>query len=540
MAFKRHLTLHNSIIFITGGVVLSLELLSSRILNPYFGVSLYIWTGILSITLIALSIGYHRGGVISDVNDGEGAPVRAELEYRFLLLPAESSIALAIVCALYPWVFYDLARINLVFGAFVASAFLLLVPLVSLSSMNPILIAMSSSSKGDGGAGRSAGRVFFISTIGSVAGVLVTAFLFIPNMTNYSSVLSLGVLLSLMSLAVGFKSDALTAGKRKKVVAVSATGLVLCGVLLAFSSTYLKKSEAVAFGERSWKIEKEYASVFGNIKVVKIDGKETVYYQGGHRQSHIDERGRSVVAYTYGMEALVTGARPKPRSALVLGLAGGVIPMALAREGLQVEVVEIIPEALDVAREFFRFDDKSVKVYLADARTFVKECSKGYDAVLVDLFHGDTVPEYVVTSEFYRDIKGCLEPGGLVVLNTVVPHGRFMGEYYHILRTLKSVYGTVEIFFDEKELSDDRPFTVYVVAKDGKTDLDVTLEDVPEPLRESLTAQLKSPQPLDKAMLDKAAVLTDEHNFYPFLNAGVHLAYHKAVLIAKPRFFLVN
>ena len=51
--------------FFTGAVVLSLELLASRILTPFFGVSLYIWTSILSVTLIFLAIGYQFGGWIT-------------------------------------------------------------------------------------------------------------------------------------------------------------------------------------------------------------------------------------------------------------------------------------------------------------------------------------------------------------------------------------------------------------------------------------------------------------------------------------------
>ena len=54
-----------AIIFLTGAATLALELLASRVMTPYFGVSLYIWTGILSITLIALALGYWLGGVLA-------------------------------------------------------------------------------------------------------------------------------------------------------------------------------------------------------------------------------------------------------------------------------------------------------------------------------------------------------------------------------------------------------------------------------------------------------------------------------------------
>ena len=55
-----------TIIFISGAAILALELLASRIMTPYFGVSLYIWTGILSITLVALSVGYWTGGKLAN------------------------------------------------------------------------------------------------------------------------------------------------------------------------------------------------------------------------------------------------------------------------------------------------------------------------------------------------------------------------------------------------------------------------------------------------------------------------------------------
>ena len=60
---------YEALIFITGAITLSLEVLASRIMTPYFGVSLYIWAGILSITLIFLALGYQLGGQISRRRD---------------------------------------------------------------------------------------------------------------------------------------------------------------------------------------------------------------------------------------------------------------------------------------------------------------------------------------------------------------------------------------------------------------------------------------------------------------------------------------
>ena len=54
------------VVFICGGAVLAIEILGTRIIGPYYGVSIYLWSALISITLIALSVGYMIGGRIAD------------------------------------------------------------------------------------------------------------------------------------------------------------------------------------------------------------------------------------------------------------------------------------------------------------------------------------------------------------------------------------------------------------------------------------------------------------------------------------------
>src|ERR1700704_3557194 len=91
-----------AILFISGGAVLALELLSSRIMTPYFGVSLYIWTGILSITLVALALGYWTGGRLA-------ARAAARLTQLYALMPAVAAIAIVGACLAYPFIYAPLA-----------------------------------------------------------------------------------------------------------------------------------------------------------------------------------------------------------------------------------------------------------------------------------------------------------------------------------------------------------------------------------------------------------------------------------------------
>ena len=176
-----------SLIFFTGAIILSLEVISSRILTPFFGVSLYIWTSILSITLIFLAIGYQFGGWIC-------TKFKREFQHSiFLMMPVLSAFFILVSSLIYPILLPRVSGIDLLTGSFIGSFILLAFPLVLLSSLNPILIALirTTSNKNDSGAG----FVFFISTFGSVIGVIFTALIIVPNLTNFSALLINGIFL---------------------------------------------------------------------------------------------------------------------------------------------------------------------------------------------------------------------------------------------------------------------------------------------------------------------------------------------------------
>src|SRR3990172_4914213 len=106
-----------AIIFITGAAILALELLASRIMTPYFGVSLYIWTGILSITLVSLALGYWAGGRFAGAAR-TGAVER--LIGLYALLPALAALSIVAACLVYPYAFLPLAGWSLILGSFAA------------------------------------------------------------------------------------------------------------------------------------------------------------------------------------------------------------------------------------------------------------------------------------------------------------------------------------------------------------------------------------------------------------------------------------
>jgi spermidine synthase len=116
--------------------------------------------------------------------------------------------------------------------------------------------------------------------------------------------------------------------------------------------------------------------------------------------------------------------KPDPRSVLIIGLGGGTLPRAL-REVVPeatIDVVEIDPAVVKVARRFFDLGDSSaVNVIEADGRVQVKNAlrqQKRYDMIMLDAFDHEYIPEHLLTREFLQEVKALLAPGGVLAANT--------------------------------------------------------------------------------------------------------------------------
>ena len=142
-------------------------------------------------------------------------------------MPALSGCGLVVAALVYPRLFYVLGESNLVIGAFLGSTVLLLVPLVCMSAMNPLLIAIRPPSSDALRDDARAGRVLFISTLGSVAGVNLTAFVLVRFFLNFTSVLLLSLAASLLSLTLALFECQLP--PRRRYAAIALAGAVRAG-----------------------------------------------------------------------------------------------------------------------------------------------------------------------------------------------------------------------------------------------------------------------------------------------------------------------
>lgn len=133
--------------------------------------------------------------------------------------------------------------------------------------------------------------------------------------------------------------------------------------------------------------------------------------------------GRIVMNYPQMMLGALF-VKPEPKSVLIVGLGGGTIPRALREvvPGARIDVVEIDPAVVKVARRYFDLgDSRSVNVIEADGRVQVKRAlreERRYDLIMLDAFDHEYIPEHLLTQEFLKEVKALLAPGGVLAANT--------------------------------------------------------------------------------------------------------------------------
>jgi predicted membrane-bound spermidine synthase len=519
----------DGLIFVTGAAALALEVLASRILIPYFGVSLYIWSGILSITLAFLAAGYILGGRATRRLDAAG------LEARCLAAPVLAAAAIAGAAAVYPAVFPALTQgIDLIAGSYVGATLLLALPLVALSAMNPLLVALARARGGANGGDAGAGRVFFISTVGSVAGVLLTAFLLIPTLTNYAAFLASGLALVISSANL---AGATLASRKRLAIGSGAVAAVLV-LLLGFKDAYLSwlsplPSEGVAFS-----IRHEYGSMFGNIKVVDVrrggaaEDDQKLFLQDGLLQNRTSADNRSLSTYTYILESLALAYAPGAKDAVVLGLGAGIVPRELKTDGLAVSVVEINSDALAAARDNFAFDPGSVTFHLEDARTYVRGCRAGYDVAVVDLFQGDNTPDYLMTREFFADLRQCLRPNGVLVMNAFFDESDD-GPNQRLLATVKTAFPRVFRYgFPQGN--------AFIVGAAADKVGDPFGRRVPASMTQQVTGLLGTGREVRPEYYVGFEPVSDDHNLFGVLFANAQMRLRRALAGQLPPRLLVN
>ena len=416
-----------AVVFVTGAAVICVEILGTRVIGPVFGVSLFIWSALLSVTLGALAVGYYAGGVLADRSPTPRlvGVVVAAAGAMLCLAPLLSRAVLAVAQGLGPRV-----------GPLASAAVLFGPALLALGMVGPIAVRLATRDLRSTGHG--VGGVYAISTAGSLVGTFVSAFALVPAFETEQILLGAGAVLLLVggaSLARHWRKEA------------------LLFVLFPLTMRGLIPSRHLPSGLR---VLAHSQSLYGLVEVIQDDDRRVRFLRSDHSVigAQFIADGSSAFAFTHLMES-VRLLRPNAASMLQIGLGTGALASALRGWPAVTDVVEIDPAVVQFAGDHFGFRATG-SVYEEDARTFLGRDEPRYDIIVHDTFTGGTTPEHLLSKEVFGRVRARLRPDGVLVLNFAgFTQGTQARATWAVAQTLRAAFAEVRAFADGP--LDERP-----------------------------------------------------------------------------------
>lgn len=431
-----------------------LELTGSRVLAPYLGTSIVVWTSLIGVVLGALSLGYWWGGRLADRRP------EPRLLSRLILLAAVGTLAMAgtkgflltFLMNRTAWGLPDLSGLGLALpmaGTTLAATLVLFGPAsVLLGMVSPFAVRLRMESAAS--SGRTAGNLYALSTLGSITGTFAAGFWLTATLGTTNIILCMAVVLVAASACV-YRGDGLA--KLAALVLVGATAVTLYAWNVQYRHIGL------------FDLDTDYQRVLVFNSQDAASGRQmrvlTTGPEGMQSAMFIDNHQDLAVPYTR-FYRLAAHFRPGAGRMLMLGGGGYSFPKyVLSHPGEfggqpRMDVVEIDPGVTAIARGYFDWQgDPDVRVFHEDARRFLIQVqakapagADAYQVALVDVFTSHySVPFHLATRETVQSLANLLDPEGVVLVNCISaaegPRNTF---YRALLATYRSVFPRVESF----------------------------------------------------------------------------------------------
>ena len=392
-----------TVAFLVGGATLSTEISASRLLAPYFGASTFVWANIIGLTLAYLALGYWLGGRLADRRPEARVLGTVLLVAAAALVVTPFAARPALRWAVHG---FDALSVGSVVGSFFAAIALFAVPVTALGAAAPFLVRLALGSVDE--AGKVAGRLYALSTAGSLLGTFLSALVTIPWI-----------------------------GTQRTIIATAAFVAVAAALLLPRPWLAAPVACAAVFaipppGIKSAIYQTESAYQYIRVVPDGSGGRELELNEGVVNQS-VWRPDTVLTGRYWDLFLMLPPLLPRPpRDMLVIGNAGGTMARAYGRYYPQVSIdgVELDPKLNWVARRYFGAgDNPRLRLIAADGRPYLERTRKLYDLIVVDAYRQPYVPFYLATTEFFRLVREHLRAGGAVALNVAAtPHDKRLSD----------------------------------------------------------------------------------------------------------------
>ncbi len=397
-------------VFICGAALMAVELVGTRIMAPYLGVSLYSWASVIAVVMGSLSAGYWYGGRMADRNPSE------KLFFAIVLFCGASVILIPFVS---PLAMLAAVPFGSKHGPLVASIILFAPPSFLFGLISPFAVRLKA--KEIQNVGGTAGSLYAISTMGSIAGTLATGFVFIPEIGIKTTLLITS--LSLMVLGLYFLKN--------KVISSL--------FMLLFLSSAVLPDYTFAF---NGDIQYQGDSAYYHLVVTDINDSRYLMLDADIH-TVIDLNDDSMAEYAR-LSVFSQAFVDSPEKIVLIGTGGGLIgTYFLENTDSAVDAVEIDPEVIVLAKDHFGFKEipGRTRVFIEDARVFLNQNQDKYDIIFVDVFSSKhSMPYHLTTVETVKSIKSSLKDDGVVAVNVI---SAAKGEKSAVFRAIHSTYSQV-------------------------------------------------------------------------------------------------
>ncbi len=477
---------------VCGALVMVIEVLGSRIIGPFFGSSLFVWTSLITVTLVGLALGYTAGGILSDRRESPA------YLYGIIFL---AGVAVLLIPALKRPVLELSLSLGLRFGALTASTLLFGPALCLLGCVSPYIVKIAALEIRN--IGRTVGLFYAVSTVGSFVGTVCAGFILIAWFPVNQIFVFIGGSLIVLAVLYFFFF-------RKKLFTV-----LFLAVPFILPGPRDIRAKVLPNGTKVAKLC-DIDSFYGNIKVLEYS-KEKVRMremlldgvtQGG---MHVESR-MSVFGYSYYLQYIPYSLNPTGKSCLVIGLGMGAVPMWYEKMGIVTDVVDINPEIFAVAEKYFGFSGRGEKI-VEDARYFLSRTDKKYDYVILDVFAGENTPYHVLSREALQLLSRHINPGGILGVNLIGSLRKDTLVTASVIKTMQQIFTTVDVYptrnTDEDGLSFNFELFAYnapAVSLDREKLQSFPFHPLVAEAREQIGKKFALPAPLP------GIILTDDYN----------------------------
>lgn len=485
------------IVFLSGAGVMVLELVGARVLAPYLGTSSFIWTALIGIVLASLSIGYTIGGKIADKKPNFQS--FSKVLFISAILVGLSTVFQLPVLDVIQNTFNDL-RV----AAVLASIILFAPPSIFLGMVSPYAVRLKMHDVKHSGA--TVGKLYALSTLGSITGTFSAGFYLIPTFGNTVIFYSITALLFVLGFLAYFP-------KKKANLKVLASLLLLTSVV--FSNSVVE----------AYYLPKDLIDINTSYNRVWIYDDENSYNRPVRKMSlnkssssamFIDDPSELVYGYTKYYD-LFSHFNPEAKDTLMLGGAAYSYPKHFLKKYPQktIDVVEIDPGLTDLAKQYFDLkEDPNMNIYHEDARTFIKYSDKKYDAIFGDAYKAYfSIPFHLTTKEALEEVYNALNDDGVFIVNIISALDGPKSKVLHSeLKTMQEVFPQIRVYANSSRSNKDLVQNTVIVAFKNEMEIEQGSEDIllnrllgteveviPDPSLPTLTDEYA---PVDKFIMD--------------------------------------